>query len=156
MTRPVNALAGSLFWLATATLTFSQDQAGHQPCPDVTSETMGCELIAWSRLQEPVPLPDATSPPDRQDRQAYEKERLEKRAKGQESDANPQHQSSQTVTGIIVRNEAMYWLRVNADLTLLLDDQEVAQRYQGRQVNIKGLVDLELKTLRIDSIQSVS
>jgi hypothetical protein len=154
MTRPASALAASIFSLA-ATLTFSQDQAGRQPCPDVTSETMGCELIAWSRLQEPTPLPDATSPPDGQPKEK-EKGRLEKRVEGQESDLNPQRQSSQTVTGVIVRNEEMYCLKVNADLTLVLDDQEVAQRYQGKRVNIKGLVDLELKTLRIESIGAVS
>jgi hypothetical protein len=50
----------------------------------------------------------------------------------------------------------MYWLKVSADLTLVLDDQEVAQRYQGKRVNIKGRVDLELKTLRIESIRAVS
>jgi hypothetical protein len=153
MTRPVSMLAGSLFWLATATLAFPQDQAGHQPCPDVTSETIGCELIAWSRLQEPIPLPDATSPPDRQ---AYQKDGLEKRAKGQEPDVKGQRQSSQTVTGVIVQNDAMYCLKVNADLTLVLDDQEVAQRYQGKRVNIKGVVDIELRALRIESIQAIS
>ena len=73
MTRLAQVLMVSILCLAPAKPSLSQNP-GRQPCPDVTAEAIGCELIAWSKLQEPVPLP--LTPPD--DRQPSEPERQER------------------------------------------------------------------------------
>src|SRR5579872_3430230 len=44
--------------LAFAPLALSQESRA-QPCPEVPPGTVGCQLVAWSHLQEPVPLPEA-------------------------------------------------------------------------------------------------
>ena len=70
MKRETNTLLGLALFLAIAPFAFSQD-GNPQPCPDVTG-TLGCELVAWSQLQEPVPLPEPDTrpvpPPDQQRR----------------------------------------------------------------------------------------
>jgi uncharacterized protein DUF5818 len=134
MTRLASALTVSIFGLATATLMFCQNQAGRQPCPDVTEATMGCQLIAWSHLQEPVPLPDATSSPNRQARDQF----------------------LQTFDGTIVRSEGQYLLEVSAGVALVLHDQEIAQRYEGKRVKINGWLDTTQKMLHIGSIEAIS
>jgi hyperosmotically inducible protein len=56
--KPKNGiLLGLVLLLPFTSMAFSQDSTPH-PCPDVTSETLGCELVEWSKLQEPVPLPN--------------------------------------------------------------------------------------------------
>ena|ERR1700676_1950361 len=55
-------LLGLALFLAVAPLAFTQDGTA-QPCPDVTPGTLGCQLVAWSQLQEPVPLPEPETKP---------------------------------------------------------------------------------------------
>ena len=118
MTRPVNVLTVSVFWLITATLTFCQSQAERQPCPDVAAETTGCELIAWSHLQDPVPLPHATSPPDGQSQEAAKVS------------------SSQSIAGVTGCREERHHPATGPDVALLLDDQEMAQSCEGNWVMV--------------------
>jgi hypothetical protein len=89
MTRVAQALMVSILWLAPAKPSLSQNPPERQPCPDATAEAVGCELIAWSHLQEPVPLP--LTPPD--DRQPGDPERQE-RVSTQNAE---RHESSQIV-----------------------------------------------------------
>ena len=125
MKRPASALAAWVF-LTTAILCVAQGPPDRQPCPDVTAEAEGCELIAWSHLQEPIPLPQATAPPHHE-----------------------------TIAGIIVIKRQQAWLRVTADAAFLLDGGELTVGYEGRQVRIAGVVDRELKTLHVESIQPI-
>jgi hypothetical protein len=141
MKRPANVLVSLAFWLATTAFSFSQNQLNQQACPDVADEALGCELIAWSHLQEPVPLPEATSPPERPKEQANEV---------------PRAQSLQTMTGFIVLNQGQYCLRVNDQLVLVLDDQKTAQRHEGERVKIQGMLDADRKTLRVEGISPIS
>jgi hypothetical protein len=59
----------ALLLLAFAPMAFSQERNA-QPCPQVKPGIIGCELVAWSHLQEPVPLPQPETkpapPPDQQ------------------------------------------------------------------------------------------
>jgi hypothetical protein len=150
MKQPASTLL-SIFWLATATLSFSQNPAARQPCPDVTADALGCELIAWSQLQAPVPLPDA----DHQADQQLEQARPEA-APAPESNAR-HDQLLQTVTGVVVRNDGRYSLqrRPEATLLLLCDDPRRLQYYEGRQVQINGRVDAELQTLQVAGVAPV-
>jgi Protein of unknown function (DUF5818) len=132
--------------LAFAPLAFSQ-QGSAQPCPDVTPGTLGCQLVAWSRLQEPVPLPlpqNETKPaPDQQP--------------GQSPDSPTQTQASpQRVTGIIVRQGEKYVLKAGDNTTYQLDDQERARRYQDKQVMVVGRLDPDSNTFHIESIELAS
>ena len=149
----MNRLAVSAFWLVMATPVFSQNQPARQPCPDVDAETLGCELIAWSSLQQPRPLPDATSPPDRQPKETEPEKRRGEEPKRRAASATSQRdQSLQTIAGVIVRNDGLYCLRVSSSVDLPLDDQKLAQRYDGKRVLVTGTLRPDDRILRVDHI----
>jgi Protein of unknown function (DUF5818) len=136
--------------LVLATQTFAQ--AGRpQPCPDTTAGTLGCELVAWSRLQSPVRLPEPESkrsaPSDRQ-------------CNSQNSQSpNPQAQSQasrQSITGIIVKEGEKYILKAGDNTTYQLDDQDWAKQYQDKRVRVSGSVDVDSNILHVESIDLVS
>ena len=123
-------------------------QAGSpRPCPDATAGTLGCELIAWSRLQSPVPESKPSTPADRRpDSQP-----------SQSPNAQTQPQASrESITGIIVKQGEKYILKAGDNTTYQLDDQNRARQYQDKRVRVVGRVDAESNTLHIESIDLVS
>jgi Protein of unknown function (DUF5818) len=146
MQRATHTLLGLALFLTLAPLAFTQDGAA-QPCPDVTPGTLACELVAWSHLQEPVPLPEPESkpapPPDQQP--------------GQSPNSQTQPQASrQSITGIIVREGEKYVLKAGDNTTYQLDDQDRARRYQDKQVLLVGRLDADSNTFHIETIELTS
>jgi Protein of unknown function (DUF5818) len=138
-------LALALF-LAITPWAFTQDGAA-QPCPEVPRGTMGCELVAWSHLQEPVPLPEPESKPvPPADQQP-----------GQSPTSQTQPQASrQTITGVIVRQGEKYVLKAGDNTTYQLDDQDRARRYQHKRVMVVGRLDANNTIFQVESIELVS
>jgi hypothetical protein len=131
------------FWAALTPLVLSQDGTP-QPCPDVTPGALGCQLVAWSHLQEPVPLPESetkpATPPDQQP--------------GQSPDFQSRRQASRrTITGFIVRQVDHCVLKAVDNTTYQLDDQERARRYQDKQVRVVGKLIAASHTFDIESIE---
>jgi hypothetical protein len=139
MTRFGKTLTFCILGLGTAGLSTAQSSVERQPCPDLTAEATGCELIAWSQLQEPAPLPLMPS--------ADEHERQERISNGAS-----QLGSLQTVTGVVGKSHGQYWLKVNTEEELLIGNWETARLYEGRRVQIIGSLDAALKTLKVESI----
>jgi Protein of unknown function (DUF5818) len=132
---------GLVLFLAVAPWALAQDAA--QACPDVSPNTLGCELVAWSHLQEPVPLPDSQSQPDP--------------TPGQPPDSQTQPQASrQRITGIIVRQGEKFVLKAGDNTTYQLDDQDRAKRYEDKRVMVVGRLDADNHTFHIESIELVS
>jgi len=127
---------GLILFLATVPVAFPRDGSA-QPCPEVTPGTVGCQLVAWSRLQDPVPLPNPEAKPDPQPEQ---------------SQTQPES-AMQKITGIIVRMGDKYVLKAGGTTTYELDDQEKAKRYQDQQVTVVGTVDTASNTIHVQSIQ---
>jgi len=134
--RSKNKLLGLILFLVSVPLAFAQD-GNSQPCPEVMPGTVGCQLVAWSHLQEPVPLPNPEAKPDRQPQQAQ---------------TQPQS-AMQKITGIIVRMGDKYVLKAGGTTTYELDDQEKAKRYQDQQVTVVGTLDTANNTIHLESIQ---
>jgi len=143
MQRATVTLLGLALVTAVAPWTFSQD-GGAQACPEVARDAMGCQLVAWSHLQEPVPLPESESKPA-PDQQP-----------GQSPDAQTQQASRQRITGIIVREGEKFVLKAGDNTTYQLDDQERARRYQDKQVLVVGSLDAATNTFHIDTIELTS
>jgi len=118
-------------------LAFSQDGTP-QPCPDVEQGALGCEPVAWSRLQEPMPLPEPDAKPaPPADQQA-----------GQSSNFPTQTQTpKQSITGIVVKQGEKYVLKVGDKTTYQLDDQSRAAQYLDKQVKVVGRLDADSNTL---------
>jgi hypothetical protein len=98
-------------------------------------------LVAWSHLQNPVPLPNPESKPDQQQPE-----------QSQSTQAQPQS-AMQKITGIIVRMGDKYVLKAGGTTTYQLDDQERAKRYQDQQVTVVGALDTASNTIHVESIQ---
>ena len=146
MKRETLSLMGLSLLLLTVPMAVSQD-GGPQPCPDVTPGALACELIAWSRLQEPAPLPEPDANPVPPSDQPGKP--------SPDSQAQPET-STRSIVGIIVRQGEKYVLKAGDNTTYQLDDQDRAKQYQDKQVKVVGRLDPASNSLHIDSIEVVS
>jgi hypothetical protein len=150
MKREASILTGLAFFLLITSCAFSQD-ATPKPCPEVKPNTLGCEPVAWSQLQDPVPLPDPDAepapPPDQQpDPQPSE---------SASSQVEPET-VKQSIRGIIVKEGEKFVLKAGDSTTYQLDDQQKARQYQDKQVNVVGVLDAVSNTLHIQTIELAS
>jgi len=150
MRRKTSLLATLWFVWAIGPCMFAQDLQT-QPSPALPSDILGPQLIAWSQLQKPQPVPQPLPPPDRPiqqpDRQA---------AQGANPPAQQQQPAAQTFTGTIVKDGSKYVLKVSSNSGYQLDDQERARQYEGKQVRIAGTLDANGNSLHITSIELLS
>jgi hypothetical protein len=119
MQRATYKLLGLALFLITGSWAIAQD-GGAQPCPAMVPDAMGCQLVAWSHLQEPVPLPESKPAPSPDEHH------------GQSPDAQTQQASRQRMTGIIVGQGEKFVLKAGDNTTYQLDDQE---RAHGTWIN---------------------
>jgi hypothetical protein len=140
------AWIGLAFLFVVAPLAFSQDGTP-QPCPYVEPGVLGCEPVAWSRLQEPMPLPEPDAKPAvPADQHA-----------GQSSNSPSRPQTpKQSIIGIVIRQGEKYVLKAGDNTTYRLDDQSRAAQYQGKRVKVVGRLDADSITLYIGSIEMAS
>jgi hypothetical protein len=150
MKRGAGTLLGLALFLLVSSWAFSQD-ASPQPCPDVTPDTLGCEPVAWSQLQEPVPLPEpGTAPAPSPDQQPDQQS-----AQSTGSQVQPDT-PKQSIKGIILRQGEKFVLKAGDNTTYQLDDQNKARQYQDKQVNVVGILDADSNTLHIETIELAS
>jgi hypothetical protein len=142
----ITVIGLALFMMMVSSWALSQTEAP-QPCPDVIPGTVGCEPVAWSQLQEPVPLPEPGAepapPPDQESSQTAG-------SQGQSDTAK------QSIKGIIVRQGEKFVLKAGDNTTYQLDDQNKAKQYQDKEVNVVGVLDTDSNTLHIETIELVS
>lgn len=111
-----------------------------EPAPALPSSVLGPDLIAWSQMQTPRPVPQPLPP-----------------------DQNPgasQQPTAETFTGTIIRVETSYVLKLASGLTYRLDDQtddrNDRRQYEGKQVRLIGSLDADRNRIHILSIKLVS
>ncbi len=153
MKRETRFLATLVFALGTVPLMCAQDSRS-QPSPELPSEILGPQLIAWSPLQKPEPVPQPLPPPDRpvQQRDLTDEQPVQPA----NPQAQPQPPAAQTFTGTIVKDGSRYILKVSSKNVYQLDDQEKARRYEGKQVKIEGTLDASGSSLHVTSIELLS
>ena len=144
MKRETSPLAAVVFLVVTLPLMFALDPQA-QPSPALASDH---QLIAWSQLQKPQPVPQVLLQPDRPLQQPDVQR------------ANPPTQQEQpaapTFKGTILKNGTRYVLKVSSNSTYQVDDQYSPKQYEGKQVKIAGTLDADGKSPRITSIELVS
>ena len=153
MKREASIFAALVFLAASLPLAFAQNRQG-QASPALPSDILGPQLIAWSQLQKPQPIPQPLLPPERPVQHSDPQP-------GQQPPpaVNPPAQqppAAQTFTGTIVADGVRYVLKVSSNSVYQLDDQERAKRYEGKQVKIVGTLDATGNSLHITSIELVS
>jgi hypothetical protein len=153
MTRETSLLAAVALLTFSAPLMFSQG-VQRQPSPVPPSEILGPQLIAWSQVQKPQPVPAPLPPPDR----PVQSEQQTGQAGSQTPQAPAAQQpTAQTLTGTIIKDGGRYLLKVSSSTTTYeLDDQEPAKRYEGKQVKVVGALSATGNSFHIVSIELMS
>jgi hypothetical protein len=149
MRRETSLLAMLIFLLGSVPPMLAQDLHG-QLSPALQSDILEPQLIAWSQLQKPQPVPQPLPPPDRPISQP------DQQTQPTNPPAQEQQPVAQTSKGTIVKDGSMYVLKVSSNSAYQLDDQEKAKQYEGKQVKIGGTLDANGSTLHIISIELVS
>jgi hypothetical protein len=138
-----------IFLLGTVPPMLAEDLQS-QPSPALPSDILGPQLIAWSQLQKPQPVPQSLPPADRPISQPAQ----------QTQPANPPAQEQQPVArtfkGTIVKDGSRYAPKVSSDSAYQLDDQEKAKQYESRQVKIGGALDAKAAASTSSALNSSS
>jgi hypothetical protein len=154
MKRETSLLVGLAFALGTVPLLCAQNFRS-QPNPTPPSDILGPQLIAWSQMQKPEPVPQPLPPPDKpiqQPPQATDQQPVPP----SKSQAQPQPPAAQTFTGTVVKDAGRYLLKVTKTTVYQLDDQAKAKQYEGKQVKIEGTLDANGNSLHVTSIELLS
>lgn len=125
----VLALGGALAFSTISPLCAQNKRS--QTDPILPPDILGPQLIVWSQLQSPQPL--------QQTRATEQKE-----------------PTSQTFTGLIMRDGGSYVLKVSTNTAYPLAEQQKAKPYEGKQVRISGILDANGESIHILSIEPVS
>jgi hypothetical protein len=68
---------------------------------------------------------------------------------GQSNQAQSKQTGSQIFTGTIAKSGSLYVLQDANGTSYAIDHQELAQKYEGKQVRIKGTLDPDGKTIHV-------
>jgi hypothetical protein len=115
--------------------------------PSLPSGVLGPQLIVWTHLTAPQPLPQALPVPVTPVAQSQS-------APASGPNARPQPRM-RFFTGKIIRDRGKYFLRVSSE-SYTLDDQAKAGQYDDRVVKLAANVDEDGHTLRVISIELIS
>jgi hypothetical protein len=147
MYRTTSLAAG--FIVCVASIAFAQEP---QLKPEIPEDAFGTrDLIAWSSLQKPQPMPQPLPPRDTPIPQPDQS--ADQQAK---SPADPQHQQSpvQAFTGKIVKEGAEYVLK--GSTTYMLDEQSDASQYENKEVKVTGNLDTASHRIHVVKIELLS
>lgn len=153
--------------LVTIALLFSgvslaQERAA-RPAPSTGDGVLGPQLIAWSEMQKPQPVPQRPDPVpvpgSNADKQEGRTEDTPPQQPPQGAKAPAQEKqgpAAQTLTGTVIKLGNKYVLKTTDKQTYELDDQERAREYEGKQVKIVGALDRTSNMIHITSIELIS
>jgi hypothetical protein len=134
-----------------------------RPAPSTGDGILGPQLIAWSEMQKPQPVPQRPQPvpvPDSNtDKQAGPTEDTPQQPPAQDAKAPAQEKqgpAAQTLTGTVIKLGNKYVLKTTDKQTYELDDQNRAREYEGKQVKIVGSLDRTTNRIHITSIELIS
>jgi hypothetical protein len=145
--RETSPLATLVFLLVTLPLMFAQNPQT-QPSPALPSDILGPQLIAWSQLQKPQPMPQLLLQPDRPIQQPD--------VQAANPPAKQEPPAAPTFQGRIIKNGTRYVLKVSSNTAYQVNDQDRLEQYEGKQVKIAGTLDADAKSLHIASIELAS
>ena len=148
MNRKTTLLAG--FFVVLTPFVFGQeahDQLASRSPEDVLASQ---QLIAWSWLQKPRPVPQPLPPPDKGVPQSDPQTPQPNAPQTQQ-----QQTPTQTFTGKVVKNGDKYVLRAG-ESSYQLDDQNSAKQFEDKDVRIVGTIEAGSNTIHIVKIELVS
>src|SRR3984957_3331615 len=133
------------------------------PAPGQNSGIIGPQLIAWSALQKPEPVPQKPQPipgPDQAQPSSKNQQPQDQSAQPspqqQQPEPETQQTTSQSISGTIAKVNNKYVLQTYDSVTYQLDDQTTAGQYVGKHVKVTGTLDRKTGVLRVRSIELLS
>jgi hypothetical protein len=146
--------------LLVAGFSFAQEQSPAKPAPGQNEHILGPQLIAWSEMQKPQPVPQQPQPipaPDaKADQPAPSPDGKTEPKTQPQAEPDAQQSTSQSVSGTIVKAGGKYVLETTDNLAYQLDDQEKASQYEGKHVKITGTLDRATGILHVKSVELMS
>ena len=134
-----------------------------RPAPRTGDGILGPQLIAWSEMQKPQPVPQRPQPvpvPDSNaDKQEGPREDTPQQRLAQDAKAPAQEKqgpAAQTLNGTVIKLGNKFVLKTADKQTYELDDQDRAREYEGKQVKIVGSLDRTTNMVHITSIELIS
>jgi hypothetical protein len=135
------------------------------PTPDRNDGAVGPQLIAWSALQKPEPVPQQPQPIPNPDQAHPGSQNPSQSQTAPDQSAHPNQQqpepeteqtSAQSVSGTIAKVNNKYVLQTSDSVTYQLDDQSTAGQYVGKHVKVTGTLDRATGVIRVRSIELLS
>jgi len=109
-------------------------------------------LIAWTMMQQPVPM-QSQNPPARE--QQPDSQYPQGRDAQQDRDVE-REPATQSFAGTVMMENDHYVLKTSDNNTYQLDDQERAKEYEGKQVQVMGVLNSETNMIRVRDIKMAS
>jgi outer membrane biosynthesis protein TonB len=157
----------------------AQDEGNDQAPQIPTTQNAGADLIAWSEMQTPEPVPAQTAPATPAQAQSPEPrpetpapqtspatpgqgtqpEQLPGQAGSQQPqgpDNNQAEPAAQTFTGTISKEGDSYVLKVADTTSYKLDDQDKAKEFENQKVRVIGTVDKSADMIHVQKIEPLS
>lgn len=112
-------------------------------------------LVVSGNAQQTAPDPQSPSQPSAQEpappapQPDQPSQTAPQPAPDSQAQAQPQPTDSQLFTGTVVKAGEKYVLQVSGGNTYDIDHQDLVQKYEGKQVRVKGTLDPDGKTIHI-------
>lgn len=137
-----------------------------QPTPGRSDSVIGPQLIAWSVLQKPEPVPQQPQPlpapeqaqPSSQNQSSQTEQQPDQSAQPRTQQPEPETQqtTAQSISGTVAKLNNKYVLQTSDSITYQLDDQSTAAQYVGKRVRVTGVLDRSTGIIRVRSIELLS
>lgn len=110
------------------------------------------DLVAWSFMQTPDPIPQQSPAPNAQPQpQQTPSQPTQSEAASSQSDT-----AIQALVGTISKEGGSYVLKVSDTTSYKLDDQKQAKQFEGKKVRVSGIVDMNLDLVHVQKIEPLS
>jgi len=120
----------------------------------LTSATKGqnAQPMAWTQSQkpDPVPSPKPVPLPDQQPEQRP----VPEQPPSAPPDNGHKGTATQTFTGTVLKAAKKYVLKTPEMSTYDLDDQDRARQYEGKKVQVTGMLDPSSKLIHVQDIKA--
>lgn len=103
-------------------------------------------LILWTQTETPQPVQTDQQSPQPQPHRGHE----------EQSEDVQRQPASQTFAGTIAKDGNQYVLKTADNITYQLDDQERAQKFEDKQVEIMGVLNTATNLIQVRDIKAAS
>lgn len=115
------------------------------------------ELIAWTQLQQPRPVqsPQPAPAPERQPDPAPDTRQQNPPPAGTQDDAQKEP-GVQSFMGTVIQADGKYVLKTMDKTTYQLDDQDLAKKFVGKQVQVTGNLITGTNLIKVQDIKAAA